>query len=311
MKRIAALVLIWISAVGASVILPKHNPTQASRLETSTGTPVATRTATVALTPTPTPTPTSFHVADLALEIISTPEAVELGEEVQYTVRAYNSGPAAAFDAEIVVRRPFQLSLVSGKPPAICRSGRVCQDPRSILTSWYLTLYFEVTGFGYYELCASVWARSPIPGHFRDPDPSNNGDCVQNGLIAPFQSFLPLVHLARPPAIPTCTINLWMEYQGEPVPDVLPPDISEVDAVFEYTDCNDKLVRIQVDHTHRGNDPPQQFFDSGPMNVTGSGVKSVKIRGPFPSGRYHTVLAVWTEGGWEQVESVLWHVDDR
>ncbi|MFQ5797042.1 MAG: S8 family serine peptidase, partial [Candidatus Bipolaricaulia bacterium] len=97
---------------------------------------------------------------------------------------------------------------------------------------------------------------------------------------------------------PGCITDLWMEHHGE-----------EVYAVFEYTDCDHEVIRLQVFYLD-ADAAPVTIFETGPIIINGSGVQRVRIGRavPIPVGRYLTVLSIWSGEGWDAVKTVLWRV---
>jgi subtilisin family serine protease len=120
----------------------------------------------------------------------------------------------------------------------------------------------------------------------------------------------------------TDTLRMALIPGGEPLPEnTLPSGSSQVYVVFDYQDCNDQLVRVQVYWLDRV--PPELIDPFTQVEVlNGSGTRSFMLpaweyfpEGVFPIGQYTTVLQVPPDeapnSGWAPVSTASWYVSTR
>lgn len=119
----------------------------------------------------------------------------------------------------------------------------------------------------------------------------------------------------------TDTLHMSLTPGGPPLPeDTLPSGSSEVYVVFDYEECVQQRVRVQV---YWVDQVPPEIVNTQTAVLDGSDVSSLPVpaweyfaeEGVFPIGQYLTLLQMPPDeapnSGWSPVASDAWHVSTR
>jgi uncharacterized repeat protein (TIGR01451 family) len=96
---------------------PSATPT-ATVPPTPSPTPTATATATATVPPSPTPTVSEFPRTDVAVGMADSPDPVQVGQNLTYTITISNNGPSAAAHVKMSDTLPASVNFVSVTPSA-------------------------------------------------------------------------------------------------------------------------------------------------------------------------------------------------
>ena len=135
--------------------------------------------------------------ADLAITKTATPNPVEAGAELTYTLTVTNNGPNTATDVEVIDDLPLQLTLVSATPDqgTCTQTDPVDCDLGTILSGGTAEITIVATVFAGQE-GNTIFNEADVSSPVFDPDLSNNNDFVSVGVRP--EADLEIVKLADP-----------------------------------------------------------------------------------------------------------------
>jgi bacillolysin len=191
--------------------------------------------------------PTSSSSADLSLSVTDSPDPIEVGNDLTYTLDVTNNGPDTATDVTLTDTLPASVSFVSVTPSApTCNesSGTVTCDLGSLNNGDTSTVTIVVTP----ATIATITNNASVSGNETDPNSSNNTAIIDTTVTKATSSDLAVSIEDSPDPVGigdnlTYTIDVTNNgpdaAKGVTLTDTLPTEVSFVSVIPSSPTCSE------------------------------------------------------------------------